>query len=155
MNTAEITCFAFSTWEKASKIWSLPGYPTISFNIKGKKTLGMAYRHQNRISFNLEMAEKIGKDFEEVIIHEISHLIQFIVYPDAKQAHGPEFRKICRTLGIPGSTKFYLKTDHFEWRCDCRTMFVPETTHEKYKRFGALCKRCGADVFYCFNVVKR
>lgn len=35
----------------------------------------------------------------EVVPHEIAHLVQYFVYPNARYAHGQEWKEICTALG--------------------------------------------------------
>ena len=53
---------------------------------------------------NMAIAGKIGYDVEEIIAHEIAHHITHALYPLAKQAHGPQFKDVLRSIGYSGDT---------------------------------------------------
>jgi predicted SprT family Zn-dependent metalloprotease len=42
--------------------------------------------------------------WDNTILHELAHIITHRKFPCAKQAHGPEFRFVCRLLGIKENT---------------------------------------------------
>ena len=48
-----------------------------------------------------EFAETV---INEVLLHEMCHHYVGKYFPLAKQAHGPEFRKLMNILGLPGNT---------------------------------------------------
>jgi len=78
--------------------------PHIGAELMGK-TLGKFYRHSNRITYNPHM---FGVMYDHMlnttVPHEVSHLVVDKLYPNAKQAHGPEFRSVAAKLGCQ-STK--------------------------------------------------
>lgn len=41
---------------------------------------------------------------KETLAHELAHVIQYVCFPHAKQAHGPEWKRIMRDLGFEPST---------------------------------------------------
>ena len=99
----EITATCNLFWEELSKIYKIGSIPAISFNNNKSPVAGYAYRWEKRVEFNLRFAEE--QDFETTIMHELAHIVQYKVYPFAKQAHGPEFRSIMQTMGF--STRTY------------------------------------------------
>lgn len=83
--------------------------PTLSFTLhwmKNSKTrvAGRAFYATNRIELNHAIYARNKDDFWSTVVHELCHLLQRRHYPNAKQAHGPEFKSIMRSFGVPPST---------------------------------------------------
>lgn len=88
--------------------------------------------------------------FMYTLPHEFAHHLTYKVFPKAKQGHGPEFRTICRKLGIPEEAR----TDAFHTqarkhrtlpaRCDCGTITSVTFTMARRIEEGKLysCKIC-------------
>ena len=98
----EITATTNLFWEELSKVYKIGNIPAIHFNTNKSPVAGYAYRWEKKVEFNLRFAEEL--DFETTIMHELAHIVQYIVYPFAKQAHGPEFRSIMQTMGFSPRT---------------------------------------------------
>ena len=94
------TCNLF--WEELSKVYNIGNIPAIHFNNNKSPIAGYAYMREKKVEFNLRFAEE--QDFETTIMHELAHIVQYLVYPFAKQAHGPEFKSIMRTMGFSDRT---------------------------------------------------
>ena len=95
---------------------------------------------------------------KQTIIHEIAHHLTPILYPNHKQAHGPEFKRIDKSLGGLGYAKApadnYLaferassirKITTFEYSCECQTHHITKHRHTKILN-GAkyICAECRA-----------
>lgn len=83
--------------------------PTLSFTMhwmKNPKTkvAGRAFYADNRIELNQLIYQKNKEEFWPTVVHELCHLLQRRHYPNAKQAHGPEFKSIMRSFGVQPST---------------------------------------------------
>ena len=98
----EITATTNLFWEELSKVYKIGNIPAIHFNNNKSNIAGFAYRWEKKVEFNLRFAEE--RDFETTIMHELAHIVQYLVYPFAKQAHGPEFRSIMQTMGFSPRT---------------------------------------------------
>jgi SprT protein len=107
--------------------------------MKNSKALGLAARNCSYVSFNMDYAESYPEDFHLTVRHEISHIVQFSLFPNAKQAHGPQFRKICVFLGGTGATKStYATVDtsfdpkrYVMYKCGCRKHTISKIRHSK------------------------
>ena len=97
----EITATANYYWDEFRRIYKIGNIAPISFVNNKSRIAGKAFRSK-KIEYNLRFAEEA--DFETTIVHELAHIIQFIVYPYAKQAHGSEFRSIMQVMGFDGRT---------------------------------------------------
>ena len=106
------------------------GYPKfyISFSVETLKpgVAGLAlltpyYTTEGKRVNGIERIVKLSKEFlnefpEEVMTrtlgHEIAHHYTFLYYPNAKQGHGPEFRKIMSILNLDSSTYHSMKLEN-------------------------------------------
>ena len=86
--------------------------------------------------------------------HEFAHHLTHKVFPKAKQGHGPEFRSICRKLGIPEEARtdaFLTKARKHRTlpaRCDCGTVTNVTFTMARRIEEGKLysCKICKGSI---------
>lgn len=109
MNSLEAKIF---TQETASKVWkqykqafNCGELPPIEFTERATRTAGFAY-YSGKVSFNLTYlcSHPNQAELEDLIAHELAHIVQYRVYPRVKQAHGPEFRLIMQLIGYSGRT---------------------------------------------------
>jgi SprT protein len=78
---------------------------SIGYRVDMKRAAGIAYRSHNRIELNIQLLlANTELFFERTIPHEVCHIVQWILYPKAKQAHGPEWRKLMSGIGAVAST---------------------------------------------------
>ncbi len=93
---------------KASELWiSVRNYKftldICEFPAKHAQAAGLANRMDMTIKINIAHARaNIDHIVNDTIPHEVAHLVQQILRPNAKQAHGPEWRAICVALGGNG-----------------------------------------------------
>jgi predicted SprT family Zn-dependent metalloprotease len=105
-----------AVWAKACGLFpGLRAY-TVTLNIvaldKYARAAGTANRKTLVVTINPEHARiNLAECLKNTIPHEIAHIVQFIVYPNAKQAHGKEWRRICMYLGGDGK-RCYVKQDY-------------------------------------------
>ncbi len=85
----------------------------VTWEVKGARVAGLAYIGRNKVGFN---PDYIGQsDFWITTVkHEVAHHIQKWVYPNARQAHGPEFRRIMQVLGAPDRSRHSMTTERLE-----------------------------------------
>ncbi len=95
-------------WENYSKTFNLERLkmPEIRIINKPKSVAGTAFR-SHKVEFNLPYCILAKESYKEIIYHELAHIIQFSLFPTAKQAHGPEFRYILQSQGFAGKTYHY------------------------------------------------
>lgn len=89
----------------ADKIFNtkLLGNVSVGFYSKGTAA-GLAHR-SGHVEFNEVLMARHPEDFDVTIIHEVAHIVTFKVFPNAKQAHGPEFKRVMRMLGVDNPTR--------------------------------------------------
>lgn len=80
--------------------------PKIEYPIKSAKWAGLAWRYGHKIEFNIAFLCTLENpnEFIKTIAHELSHIITWRLYPNAKQSHGPEFKWVMKMLGYNGNT---------------------------------------------------
>lgn len=95
-----------NAWNNYSKTFNLNNIkkPECIIINKASGLAGFAYYHGRTVEFNLAYCMTQGKEFSTVIYHEIAHIIQFKLFPNAKQNHGSEFRHIMNSQGFDGKT---------------------------------------------------
>lgn len=82
-------------------------------NTRSRRVAGTANRGTKKISINPHYYRTYGfEGMKETMIHELCHVIQFVLYPKAKQAHGPEWKRIMMNFGYAPDT--------------CHTMALPK-----------------------------
>jgi len=102
--------------EQVIKLWaqyrtvfnSLPvNPPTVTCTVKATRTAGFAYYDLTKgVEFNIAYLCSLTfkENFVPIIAHELAHVIQYRLYPKAKQAHGVDFRYIMQSIGFNGNT---------------------------------------------------
>jgi predicted SprT family Zn-dependent metalloprotease len=110
------------------------------------------------LTFNVPLYERNKDTFINTIRHEIAHFIQRHIFPNAKQAHGPEWRKICKIIGCDGSRTHSYDCDglrkkavkrHF-YSCGCGVDHILSTTLHNRASSGIAysCRTCKGVIFY-------
>jgi SprT protein len=116
------------------------------------KCAGKAYYLSHKVSFNTVLAKDNPDEFENTISHEIAHLVTKMIYPNAKQHHGPEFKKVHQWLGGTGSTYHQYDTSGVKVRkvktytyvCMCQKHKVSAKLHSLVKQGNMYkCASCG------------
>lgn len=124
------------TVAKAEKLFNLDlSDLKITVDEKPLKKAAAFYRpktktvHMNKIMLSTFSDESI----RTTVIHEIAHHIQQLVYPKAKQSHGPEFKRIDLVLGGDGS--IYVKSV----KCSDKFMSILNKDKPKAQTFKYTC----------------
>ena len=130
------------------------GNTTLSFSRNLKGVAGYAYQRRNHIELNEQLFEANEETFfSRTIPHECAHLIQHKIYPNAKQAHGPEFRNIMRSLGAETSrchsmdVSVAYEKPMYQYKCSCdRVLNLTKLIHTRIQngsnRRCKVCKSC-------------
>lgn len=83
--------------EKFNREFPLPEF---SFELKSQRVGGRANYDKNILFINPQfLLQETEKTLSEIVPHEAAHLINGILYPKAKQHHGPEWKYVMRKLG--------------------------------------------------------
>ena len=136
--------------EKFRRVFDIP---KISFELNSNKVAGTANYANWRIKVNPKFLishtdEMIGR----TIPHECAHLITFKLFPFAKQAHGPEFRSVCRAIGISQETYHTMilpNTSNYKYVCNCRKWSISNCIHNRIKEGSRrFCRKCKGELIY-------
>lgn len=128
----------------------IPSHTIKLIDDDSKRWAGQATYNKNILEFNLAYHRRDQYYFmTEIIGHEVAHLCVAILYPDAKQHHGPEFRKIMKMMGLLGKTyvPVHMVTPvdkPYEYRCGCSDpLFLSLKTHNKVQKMrNPTCNKC-------------
>lgn len=129
--------------------------PDVHFNIRGK-TAGMALLQRWQLRFNpVLLAENPQAFFQEVVPHEISHLIVFAQFGRVRP-HGKEWQSLMVKL-----FKVSPKTTHsfdissvqgtvFAYKCECNHIQLSIRRHNKVLRQQVqyYCRRCNSRLIW-------
>lgn len=116
------------TYVLAEKIFRQPlELCVIEYQINSKRIAGQAAVYKNIIRLNPDyLIENTDEMINVVIPHEIAHILTKKLYPNAKQAHGPEWKSIMIKLGLqpnPYHNMLIKKYSEFLYTCDCGRPF--------------------------------
>lgn len=130
----------------------------VQYRTNMKRVAGLAYE-SNKIELNIQLLLANGKEFiSRTVVHEAAHLITNIMFPDAKQAHGPDWRHVMRIIGATDTerthsydTSVALSGEYYRYACGCK-----DRSHTlsplKHKRINSgqiySCKKCKSRLAY-------
>ncbi|GIU52227.1 MULTISPECIES: SprT family zinc-dependent metalloprotease [Shewanella] len=123
--------------------------PVVQFTLRGKSA-GTAHLQMNKLRFNPVLLEENSAEFiEQVVPHEISHLLSFQLYGRVKP-HGLEWQRIMHhVFNVPADTTHQLNTQsvagkQFEYFCACGPVMLSIRRHNKVVRNQTQyrCKNC-------------
>jgi len=137
MSISEIMQKVEEVQDKLEKI----GFPKLSVNVEvgklGRGIAGSAFYKTKLIVISSDYLKEYPERIIDITVpHEIAHLYTIEYYPRAKQAHGPEWRRICRYLGINGDTYHKMKLENgptIKRREKVRFIYVTEVTKKEIK----------------------
>lgn len=135
----------------------------IKVQIEFKKTLGLnaalAYNGKLRIVLNeaLFLANQV-EFFEEIIPHEVAHIVQYILYPDELIDHGENWKALMNKLGLKANVYHDLDISAvdgqvYRYTCCCsdgrRYHQIIKSKHKKIQAGKVVqCGGCSARIIY-------
>ncbi|AZG72041.1 SprT family zinc-dependent metalloprotease [Shewanella livingstonensis] len=123
--------------------------PSVHFSLRGKSA-GTAHLQANKLRFNpVLLAENPEVFVNEVVPHEISHLLCFHLFGKVKP-HGKEWQSVMlTTFNIAPKTTHQLNTQsvsgqQFEYFCGCGSIHLTIRRHNRVVRGQTQyrCRRC-------------
>ena len=81
-------------WAEYQEVFNCGSLPTLSIISSKSGRAGTAYYFSHKVEININYAMIDPQAIIQTIYHELAHIIQFRLFPNAKQAHGREFRMI-------------------------------------------------------------
>lgn len=133
--------------------------PETRFNQRGK-VAGSAWLQKWELRFNpILMQDNLSQFLEQVVPHEVAHLVVFYLYQDAAhkpKPHGKEWQFIMQQVfSRPATTRHSFdisKTQGrvFPYRCGCQTHQLTIIRHNKVQRGNASyhCSTCKQALHY-------
>ncbi|RDV26208.1 SprT family zinc-dependent metalloprotease [Alteromonas aestuariivivens] len=124
--------------------------PAVTFRRSGKNA-GTAFLQQNRINFHPTLLqENLQAYFNEVIPHEVSHLLAYQLYGRVKP-HGAEWKYLMlNVFNVPPQTTHNfdlssLELKSFHYSCNCGVLSLGVRRHNNILRGQQYkCRRCQA-----------
>ena len=131
---------------------------SVTYRTDMKVVAGLAYSDEMRIELSEPLLLSNIEDFFNTLIpHEVAHIITDLKYPNAKQAHGVEWKNAMRMLGIadPKSKHLYDVTVcpdvvRYRYVCSCpnRTFRVTKQLHSMMQKHARFCNDCDGRAVY-------
>ena len=101
---------------------------TVAWHARLSSTAGLARPTETVVLLNPRLGGFPG-ELDRTLRHELAHLVAHVRARGRRiTAHGPEWRKACADLGIPGETR-------------CHTLPLPR--RQVVRRYAYQCPRCG------------
>jgi len=127
------------------------GPVAVSFALRGR-TAGDACGRTGTIRYNAELLERHGDRFlEEIVPHEVAHVVVGRLFPGRRRPHGPEWRAVMAFFGAPArschafETTPARKVGRVPYRCACaQPHLLTPRAHRRIRRGHATyhCVRC-------------
>lgn len=143
--------------QKFSRTFALPN---VSFELDSIRTAGKASYASHTIFINpLFLTQHPEEVIEKTVGHECAHLINKIVFPNARQHHGPEWKYVMRSLGLPESRCHSMELEGVKkmkkphiYACGCMEHQISNTVHNRMSHGIYRCRRCKNPLKYVKTV---
>jgi SprT protein len=141
------------TFEQAQRIFGRTfDIPTLSYSINSGGKAGYAQYRQWHIAINDKyLVAHPDTVINEVVPHEVAHLLTFNLFPRFRQHHGPEWKSVMRRLGLPPARchRMQLVEAHpHTYVCNCRKHFVSDLIHRRMMVQPRWCRKCRSTVVF-------
>ena len=133
--------------------------PHIRFDIRGK-TAGMALLQRWELRFNpVLLDENLDAFLQEVVPHEICHLLAFAKFGHARP-HGQEWKNLmCHYFNLKPKTTHSFDVSSvlgkiFLYQCECGPLHLSIRRHNKVQRKEAqyICRVCKKQFLYSLSI---
>ena len=137
---------------RAAERWPTAAGPVgVSFALRGRAA-GEACGRTGTIRYNPELLARYGTDFlEEIVPHEVAHVVVARAFPGRRRPHGPEWRGVMAFFGVPARACHAFETTparrvgRIPYRCSCpEPHLLTPRAHRRIRRGFATyhCRRC-------------
>ena len=133
----------------------------VTFRTDMKRTAGLAYSRSKKIELNQQLfLANTDEFFSRTIPHEAAHIITYILYPNAKQGHGPEWRNVMNRLNVEDIKRCHSYdvsalvkprfSERFTYVCACdRKLSLTKIMHNKIQKGShRRCNVCNTRVHH-------
>ncbi|MCK9369255.1 SprT-like domain-containing protein [Candidatus Dojkabacteria bacterium] len=132
MNISEINTKIAEVQNKLEKL-GFPKIPVVAVIGKlGRGLAGTACFKESKITVSSDYLKEFPDHMINVTVpHEICHLYVSKYMPRAKQFHGPEFKRVMRSIGLSGNTYHKMKLENgpvVKKRLKIRFVYVTQIT---------------------------
>ena len=127
---------------------------TVNYSRLMRSRGGLARPQRLRVALNARLMREHPDQLEQILIHEICHILTWIQSPYAR-SHGSEWRSMMRTMGREPDRCHEMPTAHLQYKqkrfevvCACRSHVVSARLLRKIEAIGAnyTCRSCGQRV---------
>jgi SprT protein len=132
----------------------------VEFKSGIKTAAGLAYQAEHRIVLNEALFLNNKEEFfNQIIPHEVAHILQYVLYPAEKLHHGRRWKGIMLQLGLSPSVYHDLDVSAVDekvhrYTCNCQGgLFyhqIIDTMHKRLQRSGRskICGRCQTRIIH-------
>ena len=124
----------------------------VNFRLSSKESMGEYSMNNDIFYFNMEICEKAGfAVYEEIIIHEFSHMIINYKYGKKVLVHGKEWKSVMRKLNsknISATVDFnkYIDTN-IKVSCNCQDHYISKNRLTRLRNGrNYKCKLCRTSI---------
>lgn len=128
--------------------------PTFNFKQRGRSA-GTAYLQRNEMRFNAFMlAQDPAKFIENVVPHEVAHIIVHQIYGDKVRPHGPEWRGVMEHIFHVDAARTHdfdvpKPRNVYTYQCQCQVHEFTAHRHGRAVRGTQyVCKICRSPLKY-------
>ncbi len=134
--TAELIAAARREWPHISF-----RFPRIHFRLRGRSA-GEACAQTWLTNYNLPLLVRYGDAFlDEIVPHEVAHLVVAAIHPERVKPHGPEWREVMAFYGVRARATHDFETvparrvARVRYRCGCGSPhLLTVRAHRKIRR---------------------
>lgn len=139
----------------ATRIWNhnFSNIPVHTLSYTSKRIFGIYSPSRKVIEYNPFFMRTMPDHMRNTTVpHEVAHYITETIYPNAKQAHGPEFKFVASKLGLVKDNRedysSLVATGHYmNYYCGCSYSASKVITRAQYKKImgGSVrysCQKC-------------
>ena len=131
-----------------ARLWGLAGLEksvVVSFSSRLRVSLGRTHVNKHRIHLNPILNEEGASLLDEVLCHELAHIVVYECFGRSVKPHGPEWAKLVRLAGFEPRLQISIKSENtpptevrFEHLCPvCQTV-----RYTKRSMPNLRCKYC-------------